>query len=119
MSTNIYFVLVTKIKEGELDNLRILMGELADTTKANEPESLNFECFISSDEKYCHLFENYSDSSATIVHMKTFLKNYGKRFMSALEIKSFTVYGNPTEELKVILDPLGVKYMYSFCGFSR
>lgn len=119
MSSNIFWVLVTKIKEGELENLRILMSELTESTKANEPEAINYEWFISADEKFCHLFENYTDSSATIVHLKSFFKNYGMRFMSALEIKSFTVYGNPSDELKEMLNPLGVVYMLPFGGFSR
>lgn len=119
MSENIFWVLVTKVKEGELDNLRTLMSELSESTKANEPEAINYEWFISADEKYCHLFEKYSNSSATIDHMKSFFKNFGKRFMSILEIKSFTVYGNPSDELRAILDPLGVVYMVPFGGFSR
>lgn len=119
MNDNIFWVLTTKIREGELDNLRVLMNELTEATKNNEPEAMNYEWFISSDEKYCHLFEKYSNSASTIIHLKSFFKNFGKRFMSILEIKSFTVYGNPSDELKEIMDPLGVVYMMPFGGFSR
>ena len=119
MSENIFWVLVTKIKEGELQNLKTLMKEMNEYTESNEPDALAYEWFISGDEKYCHLFEHYKDSAATIIHMKSFMKNFGKRFMSILEVKSYTIYGKPSDELKSMLDPMGVIYMEPLGGYTR
>lgn len=119
MSENIFWIVAAKVKEGELENLKVLKDEMTEYTKTNEPGALNYEWFFSSDEKFCHLFENYSDSSAAVAHMKSFGKNYAGRFMSMLEVKSFTVYGEPSEELEKILNPLGVVFMKSSAGFKR
>ncbi|MBK8554067.1 MAG: hypothetical protein IPL53_24665 [Ignavibacteria bacterium] len=119
MSKNIFWIVATKVKEGELENLKTLKEEMTEYTKTNEPGALKFEWFISSDDKYCHLFESYSDPPAAIVHMKSFGKNYAQRFMSILEVKNFTVYGEPTEELMKILNPLGVVILNPSGGFER
>lgn len=119
MNENIFWIVATKVKEGELENLKALKDEMTEYTKTNEPGALKYEWFISSDEKYCHLFENYSDSSAAVTHMKSFGKNYAGRFMSILEVKNFTVYGEPSVELTKILNPLGVVIMNSSGGFER
>ena len=119
MSNNIFWLITAKVKEGQVENLKVLMNELTESTKNNEPETINYEWFLSGDEKFCHLFENYKNSDSTILHLKSFFKNFGKRFMDVLEIKNFTVYGEPTDELKVIMDPLGVVYMKPYIGFSR
>ena len=97
MSENIFWVLVTKIKEGELQNLKDLMKEMNEYTESNEPDALAYEWFISGDEKYCHLFEQYKDSAATIIHIKSFMKNF----------------------VKGMLDPMGVIYMEPIGGFTR
>lgn len=119
MSENIFWIVASKIKEGELENLKVLRDEMTEYTKANEPGALNYEWFISSDEKFCNLFENYSDSSTAAAHMKSFGKNYAQRFMSILDVKNFTVYGEPSEELAKILTPLGVTFMKPSAGFKR
>lgn len=119
MSEKIFWVTAAKIKEGEQENLRVLINEMNEYTKNNEPGTVKYEWFKSDDEKYCHLYEHFTDSAAATVHLKSFFKNFGKRFMSTLEVKSFTVYGKPSDELKGMLDTMGVIYMESAGGFTR
>ncbi len=119
MSENIFWIVAAKIKENEMENLKALRDEMVNHTKTNEPGTLSYEWFISPDHKFCHLFESYSDSAAAVIHMKSFGKNYAQRFMSALEVKGFTVYGEPSEELSKILNPLGVVFMKPEGGFNR
>lgn len=119
MNDNIFFILTTKIKEGELDNLRSLITEMTDSTKVNEPGTINYEWFISADEKFCHSYERFEHSEATLIHQKNFMKNFAKRYMACLEIKSFAVYGNPSEEIINMLTPLGVVFMKPAGGFLK
>lgn len=119
MNENIFWVLITKIKEGETGNLKALISEMTESTKVNEPGAINFEWFISSDEKFCHLYERYENSAATVTHLRNFTKNYAKRFMECLEVKSFMVYGKPSEEVIKMMSPLGVVFMEPAGGFIK
>ncbi len=119
MNENIFWILTSKIKEGEIENLKTLITEMTDFVKANEPGAVNYEWFISSDDKFCHINERYENSEATVLHLKNFTKNYAQRFMGCLDIKSFTVYGNPSEEVVNMMSPLGVVFMKPAGGFIR
>lgn len=66
MSDAVHWLLALNIKEGELDNFKALVKEMVDATKANEPGTLNYEWFVSDDEKTCHIYERYADSAATM-----------------------------------------------------
>lgn len=119
MNENIFWVLDTEIGEGKMEDLILLMTEMSDHTKANEPGTLNYEWFTSSDNKRCALFERYADSAAALVHLSSFMKNFAKRFMEILTVKKFVVYGNPSDEFKDAVKSLGVIYYSPLGGFKR
>lgn len=119
MNDNIFWILSSKVKEGETGNLKSLMNEMISDTKEKNPGTMFYEWFISQDDKYCHLFERYKDSESALFQLKSFGKNFSKKFMQLLEIKSFTVYGNPDPELTNALIPLGAAIMPFVDGFSE
>lgn len=119
MSEQVYWMLETKIKDGQLDNLKALMAEMVEATKANEPGTLNYEWSISADEQTCYIFERYADSEATMIHLGTFGKHYAGRFMSILQPTGMTVYGSPNEAARKALKGIGGVFMTSIGGFSR
>jgi quinol monooxygenase YgiN len=119
MSDNVYWVLELTIKPGELDNFRALMKEMVEGTQSNEPNTLNYEWTISEDSQYCHIYERYADSAATMRHLRTFGEKFAERFMAALEPTRFTVYGNPNDEVKEALSGFGAVYMSQIGGFAR
>ncbi|MEO8666679.1 MAG: antibiotic biosynthesis monooxygenase [Ignavibacteria bacterium] len=119
MIEDIFWITAAKVKEGQFVNLKTLMNEMVASAKANEPGTLNYEWFISDDGKYCHLYEHFKDSESAQNHMNSFVKNFAKRFMEALEIKNFNVYGSPSEELAKILVPSGAVLMKPLGGFKK
>lgn len=119
MSSHIYWVLETVIREGKLDELKALMREMVDATKANEPGTLNYEWTISEDGARCTLFERYADSAAAMKHAAAFMKNFAGRFVGCLDVKKMTVHGNPSAELRQALGAQGAFFMQPFGGFSR
>lgn len=118
MSEIIFWILETEIT-GDLDSLKSLMNEMSDFTKSGEPDALNYEWFISEDNKYCTLFERYKDSTAALIHVNSFMKNFAGRFMSLLKPKKFAVYGNPDAELKKMLDNMKAVHNPILGGFLR
>lgn len=119
MENHVYWLLEVNIRAGELENFRALMKEMVDSTKANEPGTLNYEWAISSDNATCHLYERYRDSAATMAHLGSFMKNFAGRFMGCVEPKRIVVYGNPNDEAKKALKGQGAVFMNHFGGFAR
>ncbi len=119
MSDNIFWLLELSVKPGEADTVKALMHEMTEATRANEPGTLNYEWTFSDDGATCHLFERYADSAATLVHLGSFGANFADRFLAALEPTGFTVYGNPSAELREALTGFGPVYMAPAAGFAR
>jgi quinol monooxygenase YgiN len=119
MTENVYWLLETNVKDGELENVRTLMNEMIEHTITNEPGALAYEWSISDDGKYVTLYERYKDSEATLAHMDSFGKNFASRFMSMLEIKKFVVYGSPDEAASKTLTGIGARIMKPLGGFHR
>lgn len=119
MNEIIFWILETEIGENKLEDLKTLMTEMVEQTKANEPGTLNYEWFISEDEKKCYLFERYENSDAVMVHLSSFMSNYAKRFMEILKVKKFDLFGNPNDTARNALNKMGVKYNNPLGGFQR
>jgi len=119
MSSNIFWLLALNVKEGKLENFKKLMNEMVDFVNQNEPDTSNYEWFLSDDEKTCHICERYNDSAAVMTHLKGFGENFAERFMGCLEPTGFTVYGNPGADVKEALAAFAPVYMSQANGFAR
>ena len=119
MSTNVFWLLALNVKEGKSEELKKLMGEMVDATNKNEPDTLNYEWFLSDDGKICHLYERYKDSAAMLTHLKNFGENFAERFMGCLEPTGFTVYGNPDAGVKEALAAFSPVFLPPSAGFIR
>ncbi|MDA0196731.1 MAG: hypothetical protein O2887_15530 [Bacteroidetes bacterium] len=91
------------------------MAEWAKT----EPGTLIYERFILDDNKTVFVYERYTNSDAAIAHLNVFLEKYNQQFGTMVERKRFIVFGNPGDELRVILDGFSPIYCNSIGGFSR
>lgn len=119
MNDNVYWVLDTAIREGKFDELKALMKEMVDATRANEPGTLNYEWTISEDKGKCTLYERYTDSTAAMTHIGNFGKNFAPRFMACLEPKKLVVHGKVSDDVKKALTGMGGVFMTQFGGFAR
>ena len=119
MSSNISWLLTLNVKEGQLENFKKLMSEMVDFVNQNEPDTSNYEWFLSDDEKTLHIYERYNDSAAVMTHLKGFGENFAERFMGCLEPTGFTVYGNPDADVKEALAAFAPVYMSQANGFAR
>jgi quinol monooxygenase YgiN len=119
MNDNVYWIVEVAIKDGELDNLRNLISEMADASQANEPGTLNYEWSISEDSKNCHIYERYADSAAALTHLGTFGEKYAERLMATVDMTRIVVYGDPNNEVKAAFAGSDVVFMSPFGGFSR
>jgi quinol monooxygenase YgiN len=119
MTNDIYWMLETEIKAGEIEQLKTLMAEMVSTTEADEPGTVNYEWFVSADESTCHIYERYADSAALMRHLGNFGEKFAKRFMSILQPSRMMVYGEPTDEVIAALSGLNAEFMAPLGGFNR
>lgn len=119
MNKNVFWIFELTIKEGQLKNLKDLMVEMVDATKANEPGTIAYEWMINEDNTICHIHERYADSEATLAHLSTFVEKYAGRLMETGDATRFEVYGNPSDAVKEALAGFGGVYLTPIGGFVR
>ena len=54
-----------------------------------------------------------------MLHLGWFGENYADRILAIAEVTRFTVYGNPSDQVKEVLNNFGAVYMAPFGGFAR
>jgi quinol monooxygenase YgiN len=104
------------VKPGQINNFRALTTEMVESTRA-EAGVLNYERFISDDGNFVHVYERYTNSATAVAHLQIFAKNFSERFMTMVDRTRFTVFGNPSNELRRLLDQFGATYLRPFDDF--
>lgn len=105
------------VKPGALPNFEKLTTEMVASTQA-ETGVLAYQRFISDDRQTVHVHEGYENSAAAVAHLLKFVAVFGKRYASIVERKRFNVFGNPSDELRKLLDGYGATYHSPFGLFS-
>jgi quinol monooxygenase YgiN len=113
MSDQISWHVQLAVKPGQIDNFRALTTEMVASAR-QEAGVLNYERFVSADGNFVHVYERYTGSAAAIAHLQRFTKSFGSRFMTMVERTHFTVFGNPSDELRELLDQFGATYLSPF-----
>lgn len=118
MEGQVSWITEATVKEDSLGALEELMEEMVEGTSA-EPGALVYEWFVSADRTSFHLVETYASSDAALAHLGSFREKWAVRFVSCIEITRFTVYGDPSSEVRAIFDRSGAMYLGPRGGFSR
>ena len=93
------------------------MAEMVEATK-KEQGAIGYEWFLSADGQACHICEKYADSAAALEHLGNFGANFAERFLACLAPASFQIYGDPSAEVRGVLDGFGAVYLGPFGGFA-
>ena len=118
MKEHVSWVIELAVKPGQLDSFKELMEEMVAGT-SSEPQTLNYEWYISDDDGTVHIFEKYADSEAMITHVNGFMGKWAGRFLECVDPTRFTVYGDTSEAARELLDPFGATYLATWGGFAR
>ncbi|MGI9364269.1 MAG: putative quinol monooxygenase [Rhizobiaceae bacterium] len=119
MPNNVHWLLKLSINEGKLDTFKTLAEEMSAATMADEPGALNYEWFLNDDQTECHIYERYTDSAATMVHLENFGTKFAERFMACVTPTSLLLYGDADKQVQEALAPLGAVLHTQFSGFAR
>ena len=118
MEDHVSWIIELAVKPGQLETYKALMEEMVEGTSV-EPNTLAYEWYISDDESTVHIYEKYADSEAMVAHVNGFMEKWAARFVAAVDVKRFVVYGSPSAAAKELLDGFGPVYMGPWGGFSR
>ena len=118
MKDHVSWVIELAVKPGQLDSFKQLMDEMVAGTN-EEPETLNYEWYISDDGGSVHIFEKYANSEAMITHVNGFMEKWAGRFMECVNPTRFVVYGDPSPAARELLAPFGGTYLGPWGGFAR
>ena len=117
MDDQISWTVELTVKSGQLDCFLALTGEMVDATRS-EAGVLSYQRFVSDDGKFVHVYERYASSAAALAHLRKFRDRFGGRFATMVERTRFTVFGYPSDELRMLLDAFGATYMKPFGKFA-
>ena len=117
MGDQISWCVELAVKPGQLDNFQALTGEMVEAAR-REDGVLAYQRFVSADCKLVLVYEQYADSAAALAHLRQFEKNFAKRFSEMAERTRFTGLGNPSDELRALLDGFGARYLKPFGDFA-
>jgi quinol monooxygenase YgiN len=113
MGDQISWHVVLAIKQDQLDNFQALTREMVDFTRT-EPGVLCYQRFASEDGKFVHGYERYADSAAALAHLRDFATLFSERFSALVDREQFMVFGQPSHELRTVLDRFGAIYLRPF-----
>ncbi len=54
-----------------------------------------------------------------MTHLRTLGEEFADRFVPMVDVKQFTVYGAPNDEVKSVLGGFGATFMSQLNGFAR
>jgi quinol monooxygenase YgiN len=118
MGNQVSWWLEVAVKPGQLDELKPLLAEMVESTKA-EPGAIIYEWSISEDGSTAHAYERYQDSAAVLTHLAGFGEKFAQRLLQAADPTRFVVHGTPSDEAKEALSGFGPTYMRPLAGFAH
>lgn len=101
------------VRPGCLDAFETLTAEMVAATRA-ESGVLAYQRFISDDGQTIFVDERYESSEAAAAHLANFAASYSDRYAALVERKRFMVFGEPSDELRALLDRYGATYYKPF-----
>ena len=104
------------VRPDDLDAFEALTGEMVAAAR-NQQGVLAYQRFISHDRLTVYVHERYEHSGAAVAHLVNFAATFGERYGRLIERKRFLVFGNPSDDLRAILDKYGATYHRPFGPF--
>lgn len=118
MDKQVSWLVEAEVKAGQLETFEQLVRDMVESTSP-EPGTLSYEWFISDDGTLVHIYERYADSDALLAHFRGFLEKFSDRFSASVDLKRFSVYGEPSDEAREALAALSPIYLGTLGGFVR
>lgn len=94
---------------------QLIQQVVANTTM--EAGTLSYFYSVDETQQQVHIVEQYVDSIALRSHIDITFAPFATEFLSLVDVRSLTVYGDPDLEARKRLDNFGAVYLRPFSGF--
>ncbi len=118
MSDTVSWIVELAVKPGQFNAFRILMDEMVAYAQT-QPGTIIYEWFVSDDGGTVHIYERYADSVAALNSSNAFGEHFAERFIAAVDVSGFSVYGNPNDAVRETQGGVGAQFLEPFGGFAR
>ena len=95
MSQLLVYVDTSDVREGELEELKGAIQELAEFIEDSEPQLIAYNVYISDDGTKMTVMHVHADAASLDYHMDVAGPRFA-RFASLLTLKSIYIYGEPS-----------------------
>jgi quinol monooxygenase YgiN len=117
MSDEVSWQIELAVKPARLSEFRALTGEMVAATRA-ERGVLSYQRFVGDDGASVQVYERYANSAAALAHLENFVVQFGERYSALVERERFTVFGEPSDDLRRLLDRFGATYLKPLGDFA-
>ena len=110
-----------KVREGKLQGFKKQAAEIIRLAKEKDTKTLRYDWFLSKDETECEVREAYESSEGLIEHRTHIVDALKKLFSEYAEGHAVKIYGEPSPQLRELLDNLkdvDIKRYSFFKGFE-
>jgi hypothetical protein len=98
MSDPIVFVDSSEIHEGKLDDVKVLIHELAEFVETNEPRPILYQVFLDQAGHTMTVVQIHPDSESMETHMDVARSVFSK-FTGLLQMRRMDIFGKPSQAL--------------------
>jgi len=117
MSEEVAWSVELKVRSGQIEQFRALTATMVAAVRG-EQGVLNYRRFATEDDQCVHVYERYENSQAAARHLRVFIDRFGTTFSRLAERTKFTVYGDPSDELRGLLNQFAPIFMKPFGGLG-
>ena len=118
MTNTIRAVAEVSILAGKIGEFKKLAAQIMAKVEADEPNTISYDYFLSSDESQCCVVQSYKDSEAVLAHLSSIAGLAGP-FHAVAPMTGLMIFGSPSAELRQALEPIGAKIFEHWHGVSR
>jgi quinol monooxygenase YgiN len=120
MSEKIHVRAEFAIEKVNIDEFKKLIKEMSKLVESNEADTCEYQFYLNEEETTCMVHETFRNSDATIFHNNaTASRSILPKIFNVAKLNKLEVYGNPSEELRNLLEGLKSQTFRFYTGFNR
>ena len=108
-----------EIHEGKFAEFEATVKQMAAVSE-QEPGTLGYHFFLSSDRKRCRLVEGYTDQAAITAHFNgPAVQVFVPKLMQVASPVRMEIYGDPGPQVTAMVAAFGAEVFTAWLGFDR
>jgi quinol monooxygenase YgiN len=120
IQNQIHFEAELIIEKDKIEEYKKLVEDMSREEEATEHDTLDYQFYLNKDQTKCIVHETYTNSEPVLAHNNgVATQTVLPKIFSVSKINRFEVYGNPSEELQMVLRGFNPLTYSLFTGFRR